>query len=710
MEIIDSKVPPDKQEKQRHKSVKSKLATILNNKDKFGKVINSNVADINKIVRYGWQFFRMLMLENHNNITHDDIDRQFFYNILKSVCESEKIKYKKDDKYSCIFEYHNKNYEKFKFDKIESKNMSFVLQYASIEMATCFENNLMNHFKDYLNKYINALFMYKAKKEIQEQYKDDAEKRKELLRELTTDVKNLKYDLYTNSTLMKYDGKHKDWLNDNRQKLVPIFENDNINYHLKKNTLSVLKYAIYINKKIEEVGIKCYQLFPQRNDSVYKHIMIDHAGIVDMLGNDLIEIMKCDKNKSYVMLHPKEYQNKVFESIFNMKQKVFKQKGFVFNYQFKTDGISVVLDFVNRRVNKYEKKNKIEDKQKDEKNNNIDMKTEKSNTDVKAKNKIDDKKMKNEKTKNDTKSITKKELFKKSKNDENLQELEKLTNKQIKEINDNHKIVGVDPGKKSLLTAIDEKGIVFQYNSVQRRHDTYHKFAHKIKEKERNDKGIAKIENELKDFKSKTMNTDEYLKFIHKKNEISNKVHDFYKKPLFRNINFRVYCREKKSEANLLNDIEKTFRDKEVKRPTKKERKQGKKKMNDNKPITLLFGNWSRDTQMKNFFPTPNKWFRNLLSKRFNMVIVDEYKTSCTCSETEKEIEKHKYIIDGKLKECHKVLTTSVKDTNPTGETVRRIFIDRDINGAKNILKIGKRWLQNKTRPEVFCRKLVKSP
>jgi hypothetical protein len=113
---------------------------------------------------------------------------------------------------------------------------------------------------------------------------------------------------------------------------------------------------------------------------------------------------------------------------------------------------------------------------------------------------------------------------------------------------------------------------------------------------------------------------------------------------------------------------------------------------------------------MKNFFPTPNKWLRNLLATKFNIVIVDEFKTLCICSKTEKEIEKHKYIMDGKLKECHKVLTISIKNTNPKGEVVSRIFIDRDINGAKNILKIGKSWLKNKTRPEVFCRKLVKSP
>lgn len=404
---------------------------------------------------------------------------------------------------------------------------------------------------------------------------------------------------------------------------------------------------LYINKKIEELGSKNYQIFPLRNDSVYKHIMVDYACIVDMLGNKLIKLMKCDKTKSYVMLHPKEFQNIVFEMLFNIKNKVFRQKGYVYNYQFKTDGVSIILDFVNHKVNKYEKKDNV---------------------------KTEDKKGKIK--------LTQKELFKKSKDDETFPELEKLSNKQIREINDNHIVVGVDPGKKSLLTMINNEGTVFQYNACQYRHETFHKFAHKIKEKERKNKGIDKIENELKNFNSKSMNSNKFLEFIHKKNEANNKVFDFYDVPTFRNINFR----EKQTEANLLNNIKNTFLRKE----------------NADKKITLGFGDWSRNTQMKNFFPTPNKWLRTLLFTKFNIVMIDEFKTSCICSKTEKEIEKHKYMIDKKLKECHKVL--SIKNTNPKGETESRIFIDRDINGAKNILKIGKSWLQNKTRPSVFCR------
>jgi len=631
-------------EKQTHRSVKVKLKTILRNYNEFYPLIRDVLVRTNQLVIYGNQFLRMFVLEKYTD--NMKIDRQFIYNILKTIGTHEQIKYNNDNKYASIFEYYNSNLKRFKFDKINFKNISFVLQYASIEIATCFENNLMCHFKDHLNKYINILFLKNEKAKIKETCLDLKECENKI-KELIKDIKNLKYDLYTNSTLVRYDGLHVKWLIDNRNKIVPIFEKNNINYHLKKDPLSILKYSIYINKQIEQLGKRPYQIIPQRNNNVYRHITIDHAGIVDMLGNNLVNTINIQKKKHYIMLHPKECQKDVFDAVFNMKHKIFRQGKHIFNYQFKTDGVSAVLDFVNHRVDKYEKKIVIV-----------------------------------------TKKITKKEILKNPKNDDDLPELEKLKKNEIKEINTKYKLIGNDPGLKSLMAAVDEKGKVFQYNAVQRRHETYHKFAHKIKQKERKSNGIDKIEETLSKYSCRTMNIEKYFDFVHSKNEVNKKVFNFYDEPKFRNINFRVYCREKSSEANLLNNIEKCFSD------------------DTKKPLLFMYGNFSRSSAMKYFFPTPCKWFRKLISSRFKTILVDEFKTSCICNITEQENIKWKYMVNGKLKECNKVLS-SIKDTNPQGKIVNRIFVDRDINGAKNILKIGKSWLNNRTRPSVFCRKQV---
>ena len=45
-----------------------------------------------------------------------------------------------------------------------------------------------------------------------------------------------------------------------------------------------------------------------------------------------------------------------------------------------------------------------------------------------------------------------------------------------------------------------------------------------------------------------------------------------------------------------------------------------------------MFGNWSRKTQMRGYQPTPNAHLKNLLSKRFKVVEVDEFRTPKTCN------------------------------------------------------------------------------
>ena len=45
----------------------------------------------------------------------------------------------------------------------------------------------------------------------------------------------------------------------------------------------------------------------------------------------------------------------------------------------------------------------------------------------------------------------------------------------------------------------------------------------------------------------------------------------------------------------------------------------------------------------------------------------------------------------------------------PKEETKCRIFVNRDKNACKNILLLGKCYLESQTRPEEFIRKVIKS-
>jgi hypothetical protein len=53
-------------------------------------------------------------------------------------------------------------------------------------------------------------------------------------------------------------------------------------------------------------------------------------------------------------------------------------------------------------------------------------------------------------------------------------------------------------------------------------------------------------------------------------------------------------------------------------------------------------------------------------------------------------------------KSLHEILT-------PKEETKCRIFVNRDTNACKNILLLGKCYLESQTRPEQFTRKVIKT-
>ena len=249
---------------------------------------------------------------------------------------------------------------------------------------------------------------------------------------------------------------------------------------------------------------------------------------------------------------------------------------------------------------------------------------------------------------------------------------------------DKYKLVSLDPGKIRPITMIDENNKFSKYTACRRRFETYTKRSNAIILQEKQNNGIIQKETELSNYKSNTFSTTDFKQFITKKTEINSDLKAFYRQKLFRKLAFRRFIRTKQSEINLLNEIENTYL-------TKDEIKQGKK-------LVILHGDYSRTTQMKGCIPTPNIGIKKLLMTRFEIVDVNEYNTSKLYNKTMKEMEnvvvkrkKHKKLL-------HEILT-------PKEEAKNRIFVNRDVNACKNIMMLGKCYLENQTRPAEFTRK-----
>ena len=251
-----------------------------------------------------------------------------------------------------------------------------------------------------------------------------------------------------------------------------------------------------------------------------------------------------------------------------------------------------------------------------------------------------------------------------------------------------YKLVSLDPGKIRPITMIDENNKFFKYTACRRRVETYTKRSNYIILQEKKKNGIVEKEKKSPNYNSRTLNQEKYKHFITNKSILNNEVKEFYQKPLFRKLAFRRFIRTKQSEVKLLNEIENTYL-------TKEEIKQGKK-------IAILHGDYSRTTQMKGCIPTPNIGMKKLLLSRFVIVEINEFNTSKLYNKTLKEMENVSVKRKKHKKSLHEILT-------PKEETKCRIFVNRDVNACKNILLLGKCYLESQTRPEEFTRKVIKS-
>lgn len=631
--------PPDTSE-QVYRIIKCPLKCVLKRYDTLHPIIEKAVMDMNEIVILSYQFIRMYLLNKFNNKQElPIINKQFVLDVIKTISSpnTKRGQKMKEDNIknatgkSDMKQFYNEEFSKLVSAKPSYSNKTHILAITANEMITCINTNISTHFIKHLFRYINSLF--RDPKIIEIKQEKDKIKRKELYKILNQEMRDLKSDLISNKIENSKEEYHS-WIRENKGFLFPNKVNKSVAYDVKANPEKYIKYSFYINKKIEELGKRPYQVIPQRNNIVPKSITLNSNGIVDLIDDKKQNIFQY--NKSELVLHAKKHQNHIWSKILKLEKKpIFKQKEYIFYNQIITDGFSCSLLFI---LKKY-------------------------------KDKVFGDKL--------PQLINEMEFIK----------VEDLSKDKCNEyLTDKCKLVSLDPGKIRPITMIDENNKFFKYTACRRRFETYTKRSNYIILQEKKKNGIIEKETKLSNYKSRTLNQDKYSNYITNKTILNNELKEFYQKPLFRKLAFRRFIRTKQSQVKLLNEIENTYL-------TKEEIKQGKK-------IVILHGDYSRTTQMKGCIPTPNISMKKLLLSRFDIVEINEFNTSKLYNKTLKEMENVSVKRKKHKKSLHEILT-------PKEETKCRIFVNRDVNACKNILLLGKCYLESQMRPEQFTRKVI---
>jgi hypothetical protein len=655
------KEPPDK-----YRCIKLHISSIFKQNDvnieENMNILQNAIIRTNSITSKTYFLLRTWILKKyHDNLDIPNITEDTISMCMKSILKPSSGQKPKDNNLLLLNEFktlHN-------FELEDGTNLSSVLDYYTTTMITSIENNIKLHFFDYIKRFINSYF--------KNLYKDEIEN-KDFKKQLYKELNLVKNDIINNT--LTCDNKYHIWLNENRYKIVPEHFDISYHYDIKISPYKYLKNMIFMCLELEKIERKSFQFFPIQTNSIPRHIQIDTKALVELFidtkkHQDLLNIWindNKDKNKTKADLYTCLDENKEFIWItfFDVKQKL---KNYAFDYTIITDGYTVSIRFINNNYIEFEnnKKNKMRMARQALKGLTKEQK---------------------EKIREDKKFLQKEQLkIKKIENKTN----ENNTSKKIDDIpeffyidevpkeNLNGKHIFIDPGKKCLLSMIDDDGNFFSYTNRMYLKETKRLKYQALLKNHKTNIGITEIEKSLDKYNSKTCDLKKFETYLNAKIETNKKLISLYQDLKFRQYKWYSYINKKRAQDNMLNKISKKFSDTHI----------------------IIIGDWSIGKQMRNFISTPNLTLKRKLKERFKVYNIDEFRTSCLCYKTEELCENLylKFEKDSKQKErkIHSILTYQM-------ENKRKGCINRDKNGCKNIQKIFNNYIETGERPVRYRR------
>ena len=597
--------------------------------------INNAIIRINKITSLTYDFIKLYILDCFNNNKElPTINEQFIKDCHDILCDKCNTRTKNVNiNTDTLYDFYNIHFKNL-FDneiKISKKNLNQILRDEATSMTTCYKNSIQTNYFNFLFRYINCIFTENNKITI-DNIKNEKEK-EEYIRNLRAELKEVKTDLLNNT--FKSNEKYHIWIKESYDKIIPIYDS------LKKTSTYEVSY--HYDLKVSPLKYLKYLLVMNSHlekigNKMFSPIPLRRSLIPKFIYIDttaIIELSDLTPKKEYYT-NVIKYQKFIWEKYFNMENKIFKNKpNYLFNYTIQTDGIDTSITFKRKDLKDAEGYNKKLPKNK------------------------------------------------KMKNTEEFKYLENYTQFELLEMKNNNNIVYCDPGKCRLLYMLDEKkDEIYTYTNKQRLFETQRLKYQGISEKMRKESGIVKKEEILSKCCSKTCDTEKFKEYIKTKEQLRKEIEEFYLNEKFRKFRMRVFINTKRSEQKMINSIKNKYT---INNTYKKRVK---------KPL-IVIGNWCISKQMRNMISSPCIGLKRILNKNFNMITMDEFRTSCLNYKNEERVENMKDKKTGK--KIHSVLILKEKE---------KVIgcINRDRNAVYNYKKIFNSYATTGQRPLKFDR------
>lgn len=629
---ICMKEPPDEY----YRATKLPLQAVIKHPYINIPKISDAVIRSNKIVIHTLQFMKLYLLDYYINNSHlPVIDKEFITSCLKIVCSEKDDKRGRNPKAETAIikdllkKFYNEHYKPLQVDeKLDYTHLNIIFQYLTVDILTMYENNIKLHYVEYVERYVNVMWKKKMLTDKIRKLQSSKKEGDKSISKLCSTLRRIKNDILTGE--FKSKSYYHDWIKDKVKHITPNkekYKKDSIYYDLQCNPMEYLPCMIYMMKEVEKEKTSINNVFPLRNDIIPKHIRLDTTTLVHLL------LRKSHGNKTDFLFkgNLKKKEDQIWEFFFRTEKSCFRQTYYSFHHMIETDGISCTIllirkDLVGRKVRSKKGGNKEQ---------YIDTLTKGKRDELKRK-----------------------------------------------------KIVAIDPGKNSILYCVDgddKDTNKFSYSQNQRRKECkinkYKMIIQELKRCKIYGKTITEYETELSIFNRKSLDIEEYKKYLYVKNSMNYHLTKFYKRDIFRKLKLNGYMNRKRSEQRMINNF--------------------KKKFGNNNNVIIAIGDYEQKKHMKFKEPTKGIGMRKLFrSNGYKVYLVDEYRTSCRCSNCEGgECKKFMIKENPKPDKNNQILVhTLLRCKNGCG------IWNRDCNGAKNIYKIASNAIQNKKRPEYLSR------
>ena len=639
----------------------------------------------NKIIFINYHFIRSYILYLYeNDIEIPNIDQKFImqsFRILQKKSRGPKGKFDKllVDFYNKIFIktlYPNKtiNEKNINDFKIDGSNLSYILNYAAKEMEISYKNNITRNFFRYMCQYINSWF-----KIIHPTFYNNDRLSTSFKKRLKRDLHELKIALISNKGVN--NSLLQQFIDRNKKNILPTTFSKSYEFDVSHHPYKYIKYMLNMNKFLEDNKLKTFQPISLRTSLSNKYININT--------NTLIDILPL-KNKKNFFDNVRKHQHDLWNQYFKIN--LIKIKNYSFNYQIKTDGIGVSIEFIHN-----------DDLVKKDQRSTIRVnasKTTKKLFNKMTDNEIKQYKINQEKDKlkkkllNEEKKKKRKEEFKNlSKNEKDAIRLKmRLENNEFNYIKDildcdeilkelkkglkNNKLVYGDPGMKDILALKNGEDKYYTYRSRRRLKEIkrlkYNKLIDNKRDKTKvKGKTLKEHENNLEG--SKTNSYKKFLDYCELKIELNENINDDYRKYV-QKLKWFGYLNKLRHEMNIINEIKRIYGEDAI----------------------MIIGDNGGKNKIK-LISVPNLGIKRLLKKHFKVFILDEFRSSIINCKTNKVHSNMKLTFNKKVRKIHSIFTYKM-------ENKRMGCINRNKNACINFEKIVKNLLLKGDRPRAFRR------